>query len=62
MIDVAQRLGRDTDFVRVDLYAVAERIVVGELTNYPAAGKSPFLPSSFNATFGQHWVVPKQYR
>ena len=62
MIDVAQRLGRDTDFVRVDLYVLADRIVVGELTNYPAGGDSPFEPESFNAEFGREWVVPTSYR
>lgn len=62
MIEIGQRLGRDTDFVRVDLYALADRVVVGELTNYPAAGDSPFEPESFNAEFGREWVVPKRYR
>ncbi len=62
MIDVAQRLAVDTDFVRVDLYVLAGRIVVGELTNYPAGGDSPFYPETFNTTFGRHWTVPKRYR
>lgn len=62
MIDIAERLGRDTDFVRVDFYLVPGRIVVGELTNYPAGGHSPFDPPSFNAEFGSHWTVPRRYR
>lgn len=62
MIDIAQRLGRDTDFVRVDLYLLADRIVVGELTSYPAGGDSPFHPASFNAAFGRFWTVPRRYR
>jgi hypothetical protein len=61
MIDVAERLGADTDFVRVDLYHLDDRVVVGELTNYPAAGNSPFHPESFNADFGRHWTVPRRY-
>ena len=43
MIDLAQRLAADTDFVRVDLYLLTDRIVLGELTNYPAGGDSPFI-------------------
>lgn len=62
MVDLAEQLGGDTDFVRVDLYAVGERIVVGELTNYPAGGDSPFHPEHFNAEFGRHWSVPRRYR
>ncbi len=62
MIAVAERLGRDTDFVRVDLYALGDRVVVGELTNYPAAGHPPFFPTRFDAEFGRHWTVPRRYR
>jgi TupA-like ATPgrasp len=61
MIDVAQRLAVDTDFVRVDLYVLDDRVVVGELTNYPAGGESPFYPDTFNTEFGRHWTVPTRY-
>jgi hypothetical protein len=61
MIEVGQKLARDTDFVRVDMYVLSGRIVVGELTNYPAGGDSPFYPETFNAAFGSHWTVPKRY-
>lgn len=62
MITLAERLGADTDFVRVDLYVLPDRVVVGELTSYPAGGHSPFYPASFNTDFGRHWTVPKRYR
>jgi len=61
MIDLAERLSAQTDFVRVDLYVLPDRIVVGELTSYPAGGHSPFIPESFNAEFGTLWTVPKRY-
>lgn len=62
MIDLAQRLAVGTDFVRVDLYHLEDRIVFGELTSYPAGGHSPFIPESWNAEFGRHWSVPRRYR
>lgn len=62
MLDIAARLGAQTDFVRVDLYDVDGRIVFGELTSYPAGGDSPFNPESFNAAFGSRWSVPRRYR
>jgi hypothetical protein len=62
MIDLAERLGTDTDFVRVDLYDVDGRIVFGELTSFPAGGDSPFDPESFDAEFGRPWTVPRRYR
>jgi len=62
MISIAERLGSETDFVRVDLYALPDRIVFGELTSYPAGGDSPFEPQWFDAEFGSHWTVPRRYR
>ena len=62
MIDLAERLGADTDFVRVDLYDVDGRVVFGELTSFPAGGDSPFDPESFNEEFGRPWTVPRRYR
>jgi hypothetical protein len=62
MIDLAERLGDGTDFVRVDLYALSDRIVFGELSSFPAGGDSPFEPESFNLEFGRHWHPPRRYR
>ena len=61
MITLAQQLARGTDFVRVDLYGLPDRIVFGELTSYPAGGNSPFEPERFNTEFGSHWTVPRRY-
>jgi hypothetical protein len=62
MIRIAETLAAETDFVRVDLYLLPDRIVFGELTSYPAGGDSPFQPERFDAEFGAHWTVPRRYR
>lgn len=62
MIEVAERLGADTDFVRVDLYHLTGRVIFGELTSFPAGGDSPFDPESFDEEFGRSWTVPRHYR
>ena len=62
MIGLAQRLGAGTDFVRVDLYDLPERIVFGELSSFPAGGDSPFDPESYNLEFAKHWTPPRRYR
>ena len=62
MIDLAEKLAVDTDFVRVDLYHLPDRIVFGELTSYPGGGDNPFDPEHFNEEFGRWWTVPKRYR
>jgi len=62
MVEIAERLGAGTDFVRVDLYGLPGRIVVGELTSSPAGGDSPFDPPTWNTEFGRTWTVPRRYR
>jgi hypothetical protein len=61
MVRVAEILGSPTDFVRVDLYCLPDRVVVGELTSSPAGGDSPFEPPVWNEIFGATWDVPRRY-
>lgn len=44
---VASRLSEGMDFVRVDLYNLRQKIVVGELTVYPSGGAGQYSPESF---------------
>lgn len=62
MIRIAESLGRETDFVRVDLYDVGGRVIFGELTSYPSAASDVFSPASFDTTLGSNWTVPEHYR
>jgi hypothetical protein len=48
MIDLAEKLSNDSDLLRVDLYDLGDRIVFGELTNYPGGGVEKFAPRSFS--------------
>lgn len=61
MMRIAERLGRDTDFVRVDMYVLRDRLVVGELTNYPTNGTGSWEPSWIDAWLGDQWQVPDDY-
>lgn len=54
MIAVAERLGSETDFVRVDLFGVGDRVAFGELTHFPNAGKPAFHPAA-DAVIGASW-------
>jgi TupA-like ATPgrasp len=51
----AESLARDLDFVRVDLYALGDRVVVGEMTHYPNAGNKPFQPLEWDIRLGALW-------
>ena len=52
---LAERLAAPFEFVRVDLYAVGERILVGELTHYPTAGNKSFDPPEWDVRLGALW-------
>ncbi|MCX8995571.1 polysaccharide biosynthesis protein [Rhizobiaceae bacterium BDR2-2] len=57
MISVAERLGEDMDFVRVDLYASAEWVHVGELTLYPGGGFENYEPARYDRILGDQWTL-----
>ncbi|MGA8014366.1 MAG: ATP-grasp fold amidoligase family protein [Candidatus Dormiibacterota bacterium] len=59
MIEWAWQLGQGVDFVRVDMYDVGDRVLVGELTPYPAAGKNAFDPAATDAWLGRFWRRPQ---
>ena len=60
MLELAERLSAGIDFLRVDLYDMEDRVLVGELTPYPLAGRQRFAPESLDGLFGSWWhELPK---
>lgn len=57
MLDMARRLSEGHGFLRVDLYDLADRAVVGELTPYPLAGHQRFWPTSLDRDLGKLWTM-----
>jgi hypothetical protein len=56
MIQIAETLGSDYDFMRVDLYELPEgSVIFGELTIAPGSGSSPFTPHEVDFHFGDFW-------
>lgn len=55
MVSIAERLGSDLDFIRVDLYHVEGKIFFGEFTIYPASGFGPYNPREFDTRLGSFW-------
>lgn len=55
MLRVAESLAAGFDFMRVDLYNVEGRILVGEFAVYPTGGLIRFLPAEFDAELGARW-------
>ncbi len=57
LISIAAKLAQGTDFIRVDLYQIEDRIVFGELTNYPNGGQLAFDPPEWDRLFGQFYEL-----
>lgn len=55
MFDLARRLSAPFPYVRVDLYAIEDRLYFGELTFTPANGEIFFDPPDFDLTLGAHF-------
>jgi len=55
MIRIAEKLGADFDFIRVDLYHVENQVIFGELTPAPAGGGGKFTPRKYDFEFGRLW-------
>lgn len=55
MRSLAESVGRDFDFVRVDMFELEGRIVIGELTLYPSAGGGRIHPKRFDDWLGAAW-------
>ena len=59
MIEIAECLGRDFSFVRVDLYEYQDLVYFGELTIYPGAGYEKFPSYFIDKMFGEPWIITK---
>jgi len=55
MVGVAETLAGGFDFIRVDMYNVHGRVLLGEFTVYPGGGFIRFLPRELDVTLGAKW-------
>ncbi len=55
MLEIAKKLSKDFDYLRVDLYSIDDNVYIGELTHYPGSGVERFTPESLDFQFGQYF-------
>jgi hypothetical protein len=55
MFDIAGKIGQGFDFLRIDMYNPAGRILFGEFTTLPGGGVRPFDPPTYDRIFGEPW-------
>lgn len=56
MIEIAESIGSEFDFIRVDLYFYKNNVTFGELTVYPGAGFEKFPEYKWDKLFGRYWI------
>jgi hypothetical protein len=59
MVSISETLGRDLDFVRVDLFDTGDGLYVGELTLYPGGGFEAFEPPEYDHIIGDKWRISR---
>jgi hypothetical protein len=57
MIELAEIIGNDFDFIRVDFYYYKSRVTFGEITVYPGAGFEKFPSKEWDIEFGKYWNI-----
>ena len=59
---LADRLSKGFDFIRVDLYLMPNRVLFGEMTNFPGNGFEAFSPYEFDEKMGRllNLGIPKK--
>lgn len=57
MINIAEILAKDIDFVRVDLYDTNHGVKFGEMTSYPMSGLQKFKPKALNISVSSSWEI-----
>jgi hypothetical protein len=58
MRDLALKLSKGFNFIRVDLYCVRGKVYFGEMTVCPSEGRSCFSPREFDFFLGKKWEKP----
>ena len=61
MLELAEKIAKDFDYVRVDLYNINGKIYFGELTHYSASGRGKLEPSFFDFKLGKYWKIKPEY-
>jgi hypothetical protein len=55
MVELAEKLSSEEEFVRVDFYDLGDRVIFGEMTYHPEAGIGRFIPESFDQELWKKW-------
>lgn len=58
LVEIAQRIGKAFDFIRVDLFDTDDGVWFGETSPYPWSGLGLLIPHAFELEAGSFWTLP----
>lgn len=58
LITVAEKLGQDFDYARIDLYLARGRVWFGEITHHDGNACAPWRPAAMDRALGDVWRLP----
>lgn len=58
MLELAKKMAKGFDSIRVDFLFTEDRIILNELTLYRGSGMNPFHPPEWDRKFGDMWDLP----
>lgn len=58
LLNVAEKLAKGFNYVRVDLYSINKKILFGELTFHPYSGLMKFQPQEWDTVLGKLLTLP----
>ncbi|MFP4403773.1 MAG: ATP-grasp fold amidoligase family protein [Candidatus Woesearchaeota archaeon] len=59
MKKLAEKLSKNFENIRIDLYSLNDNIFVGELTQYHGSGTEKFKPIKYDFELGKNWKIKK---
>ncbi|MEN9895931.1 MAG: hypothetical protein RIR97_1783 [Pseudomonadota bacterium] len=59
MVELACKVAKGLDFVRVDFFDTGDQLYIGEMTLYPGGGFEAFEPPEYDLIVGQKWTLSK---
>lgn len=54
MVTLAEKLSRDTKFLRVDFYSINNKVYFGEMTFFPASGMGKWTTEEWDYKIGEY--------
>jgi TupA-like ATPgrasp len=59
MVEVAETLSADLDYLRVDFFLIDDDFRIGELSIYTSSGLNLYIPMEFDFQMGEQWNLPR---